>query len=979
MDPQDAPKQGELEHAPQKMDSSPQLDAVKRLTRGYYGLLALASAVVLIVIASLGAMQYLSERSAALQEIDVRLVRGSVALEQPLRQLSTQAARLGQWAGDYIAAYEYHQRIPRLRTILERYAKEDSFDLDRLEPPFSRRDTGNLIGLGALDSRDRALNRELDMALELFRLQSLVGEMTIGASRTYYLSARQFISVFPWMSKAALIEHAESNERLFFKQLYRSPAWQSAQPAVNPEKEPRWTGPHPDITGQKLVATYSVPIYEGDRLLGMVAGEVAVGYIARLVQSMDVGPGTLVLAAADGAVFASRGEDREGAQTAHIRDLLPEPARKRLVDLPSHYRDPGLKELGIFVRKLDAAPWFLVYVQPETAMAAKVLPRFAPFLLIALFLTAFLVIAQVYMTRRFVKPALSMAEYVEAETTHGGAHVPEVPSAWEPWLRSVAAALRLKDVERHLRSFMESAKGFVVYQLGADALHPGRSRVLFVSPSIKDIMGVADPYRFEAWFANIDAQDRDRVLEAARSAFANAQPFDETFKLFHTDRNEHAWIHAAATPVFDADGKLAYYNGLIIDITQRKRAEEDLHRELTKFRVLYQVATAMTAERTLEDNLILIVNKARQLLSSDSAYVALRDEQAGAIVMRACSGINTDAFKHLLIPFGAGLGGRVAQLGKGVIVENYFRETGPLLHDIVRAEGLISGVAAPIQIGTKNLGVLYAFNRAPTRFTQEDLNTLTLLANLAALEISRKTFEAELQAARDDLEAKVEYRTAQLLEANRRLTREITERVEAQKALEASEQTLRTIFNISRDPIFIHDGEGKIVDVNDRMLQVYEVTREQALSLSLEYDFSSDENPIAILRALWAETLRGKNQFFEWKARRPNDGTVFDVEVFLTKLTTREGDLILANVHDVTERKRSEEELKFQQAYSEMLFEQSPDAIAVVDMDNRVERVNEAFTALFGYSKDEVHGKSLDELVVPVDRREEAYGVSTAA
>ena len=980
MDPQDAWKSGELKNSSRNADSSPQLDAVKRLTRGYYGLMVLASAVVLIVIASLSTLQYLTERSRALQEIDVRLVRGSVGLEQPLRQLSTQTARMGQWAEDYIAGYDYHQRIPRLRTILERYSKEGSYDLDRLEPPFSRRGTGNLIGLGALDSRDRGLNRELDMALELFRLQSLVGEMTIGASRTYYLSARQFISVFPWISKAALIEHAESNERLFFEQIYRSPAWLSAQPDVNPDKRPRWTGPHLDITGQKLVATYTVPIYDGDRFVGVVAGELAVGFIADLVESLDVGTGALVLAAPDGAVFAATGEEREAVSpTAHIRDLLPAPAKKRLADLPSNYREPGLKELGIFVRKLEAAPWFLVYVQPETALAAAVFPRFAPFLLTALFLTAFLIFAQTYVARRFVKPALAMAEYIEAETAHGGAHVPDVPPAWEPWLRSVAAALRLKDVERHLRSFMESAKGFVVYQLGADAFHHGKSRVLFVSPSIKDIMGVNDPYKFEAWFSNIDAQDRERVLEAARESLAAGQPFDETMKIYHADRNEWAWIHAAATPVFDAQGRLAYYNGLIIDITQRKRAEEDLHRELIKFRVLYQVATAMTAERTLEENLILIVNKARQLLGADSSYVALRDEEAGVVAMNTCSGINTDAFKNLRIPLGAGLGGKVAQLAKGIIVENYFRETDPSLHDIVRAEGLISGIAVPIQIGTKNLGVLYAFNRTYTDFTQDDLDTLTLLGNLAALEISRQAFEAELQAARDDLEAKVEYRTAQLLEANRRLTREITERVEAQKAMEASEQMLRTIFNISRDPIFIHDGEGHIWDVNDRVLQIYEVTREQALSLSLEYDYSSDENPIALLRALWAETLAGKNQFFEWKARRPNDGSVFDVEVFLTKLPTREGDLILANVHDVSERKRSEEELKFQKAYSDMLFEQSPDAIAVLDMDNRVERVNHAFTTLFGYSEDEVHGKRLDELVVPDDRQDEAQGLIKAA
>jgi|GEM_PF-719859 len=957
-----------------------QANAVKRLSRGYYVLMGVATGVIIIVIATLSTFQYLTERSRALKDTEVKLLERSVALEQPLRQLSIQVSRMGQWATDYINSYEHLQRIPRLRTVLEKFSKDDSYDLDRLEPPFNRRDTGNLLGLGSLNSGDRKLNLELDMALDLFRLQGLVGEMTAGVFRTYYLSARHFMSVFPWVPRSTLLNECNGDSRIFFETMYENPGWQRSLPDANPDKQPRWTGPNPDIIGEKRVLTYNVPLYNGDLFLGIVSGELTIGFVESLVDSIDIGPGALFLTAADGTVLVSKPSDyKPAARDQSTEDLLPSDIKKKLANLPANHRDPQFNQAGIFVRGLEAAPWFLIYVQPESAVITTVFPDFAVFIIIALFLTAFLIVGQAYITRHFVRPALSMAAYVETETRQGSAQVPDVPAEWEPWFRSVAAALRLKDVERHLRSFMESARGFVVYQLGVDALHPGRSRVLFVSPSIEEIMGVTDPYNFEAWFVNIDASDRERVLAAARSAFSNSQPFDETMKIFREDRNEWAWIHAAATPVFDVNGQRNYFNGLIIDISRRKRAEEDLQRELIKFRVLYQVATAMTAERTLEENLVLIVSKTRQLLGGDSAYVALRDDQAGVVTMHTCSGIGTDAFKNLRIPIGEGLGGKVAQSGKGIIVRDYFKEIDPLLHDVVKAEGLISGIAVPIQIGSQNLGVLYAFNRTPTVFTQEDLETLTLLGNLAAMEISRKTFEKELQAARDDLEAKVEYRTAQLLDANRRLTREIRERVEAQNSMEASEQMLRTVFNISRDPIFIHDVEGQILDVNDRLLQIYEVTREQALSLSIQHDYSSEENPIGLLPALWAETLSGKNQFFEWKARRPNDGSVFDVEVFLTKLTTREGDFILTNVHDVSERKRSEEELKFQRSYSDMLFDQSPDAIAVMDMNDCIEKVNRAFTTLFGYSLSEVQGKRLNDLVVPEDRLEEAEAVSRAA
>jgi PAS domain S-box-containing protein len=906
-------------------------------------------------------------------------VERSLALEQPLKHTATQIFRIGQWAQEYIGTHEYQQRIPRLRLLLEQYARHDYFDLERLEPPFNRRNTGNLFGLGVLDNRDRSLNRELDMALDLFRVQSLSLEMTASVSRSYYLSARNFISVFPWMPTEELLKAANAEGRLFFENMYLTDVWCSALPGGNAGREATWTGPHKDIVGGSLVTTYSVPIYDNGHFLGIVGGELEPAFINNVVQSLDVGDGQLVLATGNGEVVASTlVETQTPVNRRTIAEVLPKHVAALIPSLTGPLNESALREKGIFVRKLDSAPWFLIYVLPETEIARQVLPVFSIILLIILGLVAFLVITQVAIRKHFVRPAIAMAEFIEAETIEGSAQVPEVPSQWEPWFRRIAATLRLKEVERHLRSFMESATGFVVYQLGVDALNPNTSRVLFVSPSMQDIMGVADPYKFEHWFENVHPTDKDRVLQSAKDSFAHGTPFDETMRTFHPGRGEWVWIHAAATPLRDSKGQLAYFNGLIIDITERKKVEKDLERELIKFRVLYEVATAMTSERSLEENLDLVINKVRLLMGTDSSYIALMSEQEGFVEMHACSGINTDAFKQMRIPLGSGLGGRVAQQRRGIIVRDYFKETDPRLHDVVRAEGLISGMAVPIQVGPETLGVLYAFNRTPTIFTANDLETLSLIGNLAALEISRRNFEKQVQAARDQLELRVQQRTAELLDTNTRLSREIAVRMATEEALQQSENMLRTIFNVSRDPIMIHTVDGRLVDVNDRMLEEYEVTRDQALTMSLQDDYSSEDNPIALLPALWAQTVQGKDQFFEWKARRPNDESVFPVEVFLTKLPTRSGDLILANVHNLSERKQREEELQFQKAYADMLFDYSPDAIAIMNTEDRVEKINKAFSHLFGYSEAEAVGRPINVLVAPPDLVHEAQEFSSA-
>jgi PAS domain S-box-containing protein len=71
------------------------------------------------------------------------------------------------------------------------------------------------------------------------------------------------------------------------------------------------------------------------------------------------------------------------------------------------------------------------------------------------------------------------------------------------------------------------------------------------------------------------------------------------------------------------------------------------------------------------------------------------------------------------------------------------------------------------------------------------------------------------------------------------------------------------------------------------------------------------------------------------------------------------------------EQQRGEENLRTQKAHFEKLFELAPEAIVLRDIENRVLRVNEEFTKLFGYTVDEALGRNISSLIVPDDRREE--------
>jgi PAS domain S-box-containing protein len=137
------------------------------------------------------------------------------------------------------------------------------------------------------------------------------------------------------------------------------------------------------------------------------------------------------------------------------------------------------------------------------------------------------------------------------------------------------AEKKLQVSEEHLRSLMESASGFAIYRLVYDKVSPHSLRVIFASPSIKDIFGIPDPMKFESWFENIHPDDVSRLTEANKRAF-EANSFNEEFRTYNEKKGEWRWVHAISTGGVNKKGWNRYVNGILIDITERKVSEEAL-------------------------------------------------------------------------------------------------------------------------------------------------------------------------------------------------------------------------------------------------------------------------------------------------------------------------------------------------------------------------------------------------------------------
>ena len=142
------------------------------------------------------------------------------------------------------------------------------------------------------------------------------------------------------------------------------------------------------------------------------------------------------------------------------------------------------------------------------------------------------------------------------------------------------------------------------------------------------------------------------------------------------------------------------------------------------------------------------------------------------------------------------------------------------------------------------------------------------------------------------------------------VVRDISERKQAEERINKSEQSYREIFNSSSNAIFIHDKDtGKILDINRKTVDMFGFTKEEITRCAIG-DISSGQSPYSQREAVeWVMKAVKEPQSFEWKSKKKNG------EIFWTMVKLRLVDIggekrILADVRDISEEKKSAEEVE---------------------------------------------------------------------
>lgn len=107
---------------------------------------------------------------------------------------------------------------------------------------------------------------------------------------------------------------------------------------------------------------------------------------------------------------------------------------------------------------------------------------------------------------------------------------------------------------------------------------------------------------------------------------------------------------------------------------------------------------------------------------------------------------------------------------------------------------------------------------------------------------------------------------------------------------------------------------------------------------------------------------------------KKNGEIIFENNKFLSISTTEyeKDGTVLVILKDVTSEIASKRHIEKTQAFFKTLFENIPDGAVILDKDGIVKECNNQFLTMFGYSKEEVLAKPIDELILPKDLETES-------
>ncbi|MGO8880995.1 MAG: PAS domain S-box protein [Desulfomonilaceae bacterium] len=190
------------------------------------------------------------------------------------------------------------------------------------------------------------------------------------------------------------------------------------------------------------------------------------------------------------------------------------------------------------------------------------------------------------------------------------------------------------------------------------------------------------------------------------------------------------------------------------------------------------------------------------------------------------------------------------------------------------------------------------------------------------------------------------------------ITRDITERKLAETAMRERERHFRSLLETIPDALVVYDNRGKVTFTNKAFERFFGWSMEELAGKPLENFVPPSEE--AITKQSWERTLQGENVVFETQ-RWTKDGKVLDLQMSTAILRNMNGELTASIVihRDITAKKRAEEELHSSEQKYRQIFDYSPLGILHFDYGGTITACNDNFVQIIGSSREKLVGLNM--------------------
>ncbi|MEE8470803.1 MAG: PAS domain S-box protein [Dehalococcoidia bacterium] len=271
------------------------------------------------------------------------------------------------------------------------------------------------------------------------------------------------------------------------------------------------------------------------------------------------------------------------------------------------------------------------------------------------------------------------------------------------------------------------------------------------------------------------------------------------------------------------------------------------------------------------------------------------------------------------------------------------------------AELFEKGGAIGEDIGKRKDGSTFVAQFSASMIRDEAGNPMYMSGSFVDI-TDRKQMEEELKKAKEELEARVEQRTAELAEANSRLQAEIVERQRAEEALGHQQHYFRSLIENSADAFVVVAADGSEAYSSPSTPNVLGYDPDEREGGTIFDNLHPDD--VSTVGTAFTSLMQEPGGTIHIEARaRHKDGSWRFIEAIGRNLLD---DPVVAGIavtfRDITDRKQAEEALRRSEAYNRSLLENAMEAIAVVGSDGTIQYESPSYKRVLGRNPGDLVG-----------------------